>query len=148
MASADMQTFREQTTGLIQKTSVKLATPITNSFLRSLPDSKPGLTIVAHMEYSQHANMDEVKGKASNFIDFCRGEEAETHSYVWAVEEGNPRSILVFEQFKSQEFCFDTHMKTDGFIDTTKTHAEGLVTNPTFTKTEFGFDKQWSFQGS
>ncbi|KAL4939230.1 hypothetical protein BDV06DRAFT_225201 [Aspergillus oleicola] len=143
LQSLEMEEFRTKTTGLITQSTVKLAVPLGHSFLRPPGAVEPGLTIVAGMEYAEAADMEQVLANGAQLIAHTRMNEPATQSYCWALEEGNPRSILVFEQFESQEFCFSTHMKTEQFITATSTHAKGLVARPTVAKREFGFSRSW-----
>jgi quinol monooxygenase YgiN len=138
-----MTEFRNKATGLIKERSVKLATPIGQSFLRPPGEGEPGLTITARMEYAETADMDDVLAKSAELIAHTRANEPRTQSYLWAVEEGNPRTILVFEEFETPEFCFDTHMKTEPFIAATSAETEGLVATPTFSGRRFGFVRGW-----
>ncbi|KAL2823622.1 hypothetical protein BDW59DRAFT_163200 [Aspergillus cavernicola] len=143
LVSPEMKEFRTQTADLIKQSTVRLATPLAHSFLRPPAAVEPGLSILANMEYAETADMEEVLAKASRLIAHTQSNEPATQSYFWAVEEGNPQSIWVFEQFESPEFCFGTHMKTELFIEATSAQAEGLVARPTFAKREFGFVRAW-----
>ncbi|KAL3474459.1 hypothetical protein BJX99DRAFT_260391 [Aspergillus californicus] len=144
LASPEMKEFRTETAGLLKQSTMKLATPLAHSFLRPPTSVEPGITILANMEYAETADMGEVLANASRLIAHTQSNEPATQSYFWAIEEGNPRSICVFEQFESQEFCFGTHMKTELFIEATSAHAEGLVARPTFAKRELGFVRAWA----
>jgi quinol monooxygenase YgiN len=138
-----MKEFRTKATGLIKQRTVKLATPMAQSFLRPPSELEPGLTITASIEYAETADMEDVLAKSAQLIAHTRANEPRTQSYCWAVEEGNPRTILVFEQFETPEFCFEAHMKTEPFIAATSAETEGLVATPTFSKREFGFVRGW-----
>jgi quinol monooxygenase YgiN len=136
-----MQIFRGKISELISQMNAKFAAPIGTSFLRSNTNMRPGLTIMAHIQYAESADMEEVLAKGSRLIEYCQLEEQATQSYFWALEAGNPRSILIFEQFKSRDFCFGTHMKTGEFRAATGTQTEGLVAKPTFVSIKFGFQR-------